>query len=320
MAILKDTVVSGNLRVTDDVLSNNVEARKVNTLITGAGTAGQAGSASVAYIPSLWRFDLNMTPKAGDKITIKIPVAGNTSGVWVSVNNGTTYYPVATNNTGRLTTHYPVNEIITLAFEENMTTAIYGTSISGAAAGASVANYTSNRWVVANYYDSGNTNTNVTQTATTTNATYEVLFSYTADNTTRTEGARKTNTLTYNPSTKLLTCSGSMKSNGKDVLFGTYSASTAPTSPVTGQIWLKDAPMSIEEAKVLVVTSSSVSSLPTTISNSSITADMEVLKSELSNPATQNSDLTVTTAAGSVTISGTLGGSTTIRLWLMRGR
>ena len=45
----------------------------------------------------------------------------------------------------------------------------------------------------------------VTQTATTTNAAYEVLFSGTADNTTRTEGARKNSNLTFNPSTGVLT-------------------------------------------------------------------------------------------------------------------
>ena len=50
-----------------------------------------------------------------------------------------------------------------------------------------------------------NTDTKVTQTATTTDASYEVLFSETADNTTRTEGARKSNGLTYNPSTGELT-------------------------------------------------------------------------------------------------------------------
>ena len=55
-----------------------------------------------------------------------------------------------------------------------------------------------------------NSDTNVTQTATTTNATYEVLFSATADNTTRTEGARKTSTLTYNPSTKALVTGGTV--------------------------------------------------------------------------------------------------------------
>lgn len=45
------------------------------------------------------------------------------------------------------------------------------------------------------------TDTQVTQTATTTNANYEILFSKTADNTTRTEEARKANNLKFNPST-----------------------------------------------------------------------------------------------------------------------
>lgn len=50
-----------------------------------------------------------------------------------------------------------------------------------------------------------NTDTKVTQTATTTSANYEVLFSVTADNTTRTEGARKSANLLFNPSTGDLT-------------------------------------------------------------------------------------------------------------------
>ena len=48
------------------------------------------------------------------------------------------------------------------------------------------------------------TDSNVTQTATTTNADYEVLFSATADNTTRTETARKNTNLKFNPSTGML--------------------------------------------------------------------------------------------------------------------
>lgn len=64
------------------------------------------------------------------------------------------------------------------------------------------------------------TNNAVTQTATTTSANYELLFSATADNTTRTEGARKTDSLKYNPSTKELTLDGTMILNG-------YSRSTS---------------------------------------------------------------------------------------------
>lgn len=58
------------------------------------------------------------------------------------------------------------------------------------------------------------TNNAVTQTATTTSANYELLFSATADNTTRTEGARKTDSLKYNPSTKELTLDGTIVLNG----------------------------------------------------------------------------------------------------------
>lgn len=55
-------------------------------------------------------------------------------------------------------------------------------------------------WVTRVFTDN-NTDTKVTQTATTTSANYEVLFSATADNTTRTEAARKNNNLLFNPST-----------------------------------------------------------------------------------------------------------------------
>jgi hypothetical protein len=62
--------------------------------------------------------------------------------------------------------------------------------------------YDGTNWVFlnqsANYID---TDSRVGQTATTTSANYEVLFSATADNTTRTEGARKNSNLLFNPST-----------------------------------------------------------------------------------------------------------------------
>lgn len=126
----------------------------------GTGTAGQAGSSSKAYIPTLWKFDLGMTPVAGDIITITIPVAGVSSGVWISVDNGVHYYPIAVNNKTRLTTQYVINNQITLIYQEDMVTTTYGTSISGAEAGASAADMTSDRWVVLNYYDANTTYSN----------------------------------------------------------------------------------------------------------------------------------------------------------------
>ena len=60
------------------------------------------------------------------------------------------------------------------------------------------------------------TNNAVEQTVTTANANYEVLFSVTADNTTRTEGARKNSNLTFNPSTGTLTTKILMPNNTYD--------------------------------------------------------------------------------------------------------
>lgn len=298
-----------------------VETKGESKFITGTGTVGQAGSASAAYIPSLWTFNMGMTPVAGDMVTIKIPVAGVSSGVWMSVDNGTNYYPIAVTGKSRLTTQYANGYVITLVYETGFTTTLYGNTKEGGAAGATTADYTLNRWRIHNYYDSGNTNNAVTQTNTTGNANYSVLLSSTANTTsTKTEGARKNTNFYYNTSTKLLTVGGSITSNGKPVLIGQYSASSAPSSPVTGQLWLKQATMTVEEAKVLVVTTGSVSSLPTTVSDSNITADMEVIKSELSNPSAQSTDLTVSTSAGSLTVSGTISATTSIVLWLARCR
>ena len=73
-------------------------------------------------------------------------------------------------------------------------------------------------------------------------------------------------------------------------------------------------------SEVLVATKSSVSSLPTTISDANIEDDMICINSELSNPSAQLSDWTVTTATGSLTISGTISGTTNITLYLMKSR
>ena len=134
--------------------------RKDSHCFTGTGTAGQAGSSTAAYIPSLWKFDTKMNPTAGDIIKVQIPVAGVNSGVWMSINNGTSYQPVATNGASRFTTHFGVNYVIELIYETGMNTTIYGNSKDGAAAGASTSTYTGARWRVLNFYDSNTTYSN----------------------------------------------------------------------------------------------------------------------------------------------------------------
>lgn len=64
------------------------------------------------------------------------------------------------------------------------------------------------------------------------------------------------------------------------------------------------------------VSKSSVSSLPTTISDSKILASHEVVQAVLSNPSAQTGDWTVTTSAGSAVISGSISGTTNITLYL----
>lgn len=71
---------------------------------------------------------------------------------------------------------------------------------------------------------------------------------------------------------------------------------------------------------VLVLEVASFSSLPQTITNSSITSDMVVVNSVLGSPAAQTGDWTITTSDGSLTVSGSISGSTTLTLYLAKSR
>ena len=72
--------------------------------------------------------------------------------------------------------------------------------------------------------------------------------------------------------------------------------------------------------EVLVVNCGTISSLPKTVTNASITNDMVALQATLGTPAAQLSDWTVSTSNGSLTISGTISGSTALTLYLMKSR
>ena len=161
---------------------------------TGTGEAGSTSSDDPpVQKPTKWTFNAGITVANGEVYFIKIPEAGGTYGVWASLNNGTNYYPVAVSNAkARFTTHYAKNTVIAVTYESAGKCTCY--PLAGGTATSDVTGI----FRVLNDYDA---NTNVTQTATTTNANYEVLFSSTADNTTRTEGARKNSNLKFNPST-----------------------------------------------------------------------------------------------------------------------
>ena len=68
---------------------------------------------------------------------------------------------------------------------------------------------------------------------------------------------------------------------------------------------------------VLVVNISSITSLPYTVENAAITADAVCLRMTLGTPSAQLSDWTFTTSEGSLTISGTLSGTTSAVLYMV---
>lgn len=72
----------------------------------------------------------------------------------------------------------------------------------------------------------------------------------------------------------------------------------------------------VDAVKVLQIDVPSFSSLPQTVTNSAITADHVVVNSVLGTPSAQTSVWTVTTTAGSLTIAGSISGSTTLTLYL----
>lgn len=77
-----------------------------------------------------------------------------------------------------------------------------------------------------------------------------------------------------------------------------------------------DSGVTIEDLKVLQVDVPSFSSLPLTISNANITSNHVEMKTVFSNPSAQTSDWTVTTSSGSMTISGSISGSTSLTMYL----
>lgn len=78
----------------------------------------------------------------------------------------------------------------------------------------------------------------------------------------------------------------------------------------------KDTTKANFDTEILVVNIGPVSSLPVTVSNAKITADHVVIQATVGTPTAQTGVWTVTTSAGSVTLSGTISGSTTVTLVL----
>lgn len=154
------TMTGGAISAASATLSTKLtmtSGKPINQLLTGSGTVGADAGEGVSprYTPSKWTFNTGANAANGDIFTIKIPCAGHTYGVYISVNNGTNYYPVVHQGTSRITTHYPSGYMITVIFDSS------GSAASMTpAAGSNTANadtITGGVFRALNYYDSGNT-------------------------------------------------------------------------------------------------------------------------------------------------------------------
>ena len=98
-----------------------------------------------------------------------------------------------------------------------------------------------------------------------------------------------------------------------------YDGSLTITGSISGSTDIQMYLMELDgagKAGVVAVEKSSVSSLPTTITDSKIQAAHACVKAELSNPSAQTGDWTVTAVDGSLTISGSISGTTDVKLYL----
>ena len=136
---------------------NQLKSTANKSMLTGTGTAAQDMGSGVSprYFPAKWTFNTGITVADGDMFTIKIPVAGSGYGEFISVDNGTNYYPVGYNTNTLLTTHFPVGAIITVVFKADGVI----NSIYPVAGGDAKVNVSGGAFYVQNLYDSGNSNT-----------------------------------------------------------------------------------------------------------------------------------------------------------------
>ena len=187
---------NGNTKIT---VADNSTARESVTLKGAGATSVASDAAGVVTITST---DSHYTSKliTGGSATATANAAVTNNSVFLNLlDDSTVRNSHNIVGSGSVTVNSDANGKITINGTDNNTT--YGLSISDHTVSLVAGGTTSSVTVPDN-----NDNNAVTQTiSSTTNANYRVLLSATADDTTRTEGARKDKDFYYNPSTNTLT-------------------------------------------------------------------------------------------------------------------
>lgn len=99
----------------------------INQVVSGTGTVAfdedvvESNTTNTYHHPTKWNFDLSISsPQKGDIISVTIPIINNLqNGVYMSTDNGTTYFPVLINGTNPLQNQFSANTIIMLQFDSN---------------------------------------------------------------------------------------------------------------------------------------------------------------------------------------------------------
>lgn len=125
--------------------------------------------------------------------------------------------------------------------------------------------------------------------------------------------------LTNKPSINGVTLEGNKTASA----LGLASLADVQSAQADASDAMQDASEALAEVtalQTLVLNIPSFNSLPQTVSDANITSDMVVVNSVLSNPSAQTGDWTITTSDGSLSVSGSISGTTSLTLYLNKSR
>lgn len=278
-----------------DVLLDRFTSMELGTLQTTLSEALGIGSGSSSYSTTGGGGATYRLTKTGDTITLT-----GSDGSSSSVTDANTTYGLSIS--GHTVSLVEGGATASVTVPDNFTSA-YETKLNGIAAGAEV-NVQSD-WNEASTSSDAYIKNKPTLAAVATSGAYSDLSGTPTLATVATSGSY--NDLSDKPTIQTVSVDRKTTSgtNIADITIdGTTTKLYAPTSGGGSQ------------TSILRVSTTSVSSLPVTISDSNITTDHVVLESVLSNPVAQTGDWTVTTSSGSAQITGSISGTTDITLTL----
>ena len=126
---IKDTTYSAGtgLTLSGTEFSNNAALYSVTSVTVAAAGSSTSGE----YLAAKWKVaNVNgiTTPTDGMSISLRTPGAGVSGGILLSIDNGTTYYPIVRNVNTLVTTTYATGSSIILTFNSTQTAKPYLTA------------------------------------------------------------------------------------------------------------------------------------------------------------------------------------------------